>query len=104
MATKQKLRETTMSIECRVGTPHELEIKRCSTPSSAKTFVLGRLVAREKWAKHYNLALAEKLAAFRLDFDNLDLRTLKAGAERTWEFLDETTGVRFRYEIKVLST
>jgi hypothetical protein len=96
-------REPTLLIECRAGTPHELEIRRCHAEAQAKGFLLDRLRRRINWASRYNLAAHDIMKAHAQAIDSLNLGDMKVGAQRQWKATDEHSGVTFVFELEVLA-
>lgn len=92
-----------MRIECKAGTPNEMESKTCATEGQAKGFLRTRIARLEKWASTYNRTAATELAAVREETSTINTRLLPIGETRSWQVEDEVTGVKFRFEIKVLS-
>lgn len=90
-----------MNYQCGAGTPNHMEIKLCSTPSEAKTFLRGRIDRDRKFAVKFNAELDRRLGAAREEIRALPLASMNRGDHRSWHAVDEPSQVQFTYEIRV---
>lgn len=103
MATKQK-RAPTLKLIVRAGTPNEMtDTSTYSDPSQAKRFLISRIQTHKKWADAFSLSCAEQLGSIRAEINGLDPRSLHPGEVRSWEAEDAYSGVRFKFQIEMVS-
>ena len=90
-----------MRIAVWAGTPNHVEREVKDTPSTAKSWVLGRLANRKKWTAAHNLKMDGELMTIREQIDSLNLQSLPIGKQREWSTTDDYTGVTFVFGLEV---
>lgn len=103
MAKAKERKPSTFSVKCWAGTPHELEVDVKKTPSSCKTFLRGRALARLRWAQRFNHEMAKQLAVAMEEIDSLNLTDAKVGEQFEWTAKDDYTGVKLVFGCEVIS-
>lgn len=101
MAKAKPKKAPSLQVFCWAGTPHELETKLCNTPAGVKTFLRGRIRAREEWAARYNTATKRQLERAREELDALNVQTVNVGSKREWTAVDDYSGVKFVHGFEV---
>lgn len=91
-----------MKVVARFGTPSHMEPHEYVQPGQAKNFLAGKMDDRAEWAAKFNHEAARRLGAAKEELSGLNIQALKVGDVRSWEVLDDVSGVRFRYEIEKL--